>query len=104
MDARLAVARDSEFGAARSTPSDAAVHARSVTLAISGLYYEHCEIGLAYQLDGSRGILDVVVDSREGTALITFDEHRLSEKEVEHLISECGYELDRRDRLGADGG
>jgi hypothetical protein len=100
MDARLAFSRGSDLGAERSTASRAPAHARCVTFAVGGLYYEHCEIGLAYQLHGSRGIIDVVVDSRAGTASITFDEQQMTEKAVEHLISECGYELDGRDRLG----
>ena len=104
MDTRLGSARDSECAATRSTASREPARTRRVTLAVNGLYYEHSRIGLAYQLHGSAGVLDVVVDSRAGTASITFDEHKLSEKAVEHLISECGYELDRRGPLGADGG
>ena len=102
MDTRLASVRNSEFAAAHSTASRAPDHVRRVTLAVRGLYYEHCEIGLAYQLHGSAGIVDVVVDSRAGTAAITFDARRLSEKAVGRLVSECGYEVAGRAAAGTD--
>ena len=102
MDTRLASVRNSEFAAAHSTASRAPDHVRRVTLAVRGLYYEHCEIGLAYQLHGSAGIVDVVVDSRAGTAAISFDERRLSEKAVERLVSECAHEIVGRATAGAD--
>jgi hypothetical protein len=46
MDARLAFAGGSDSGDERFTVSRAPAHARCVTLAVHGLYYEHCEIGL----------------------------------------------------------
>ena len=104
MDTRISPERGSGYSAMRSSASRVPVQARCVTLAINGLYYEHCEIGLAYQLHGSTGVVDVVVDPRAGTATITFDECRLSEKRVEQLVSECGYELGRRDRPDMEGG
>ncbi len=95
MHTRPTSARGSKYAAVRSAAPPVPGHMRRVTLAINGLYYEHSPIGLAYQLQGSTGIVDVFVDSRRGTASITFDESRLSEKAVEHLVSECGYELGR---------
>lgn len=100
---RYAPARAAASRAPRMT-GDAASRVRRVTVAVNGLYYENSLIGLAHQLHKCPGILDVAVDPRAGTALITFDESRLSEDAVIRLISDCGYELGRRDVAHAEAG
>ena len=70
-------------------------HAHHVTLAVAGLYFEHSEIGLANQLRGMPGIIDVGIDTRAGTASITFDPRRWSEQAICRLIDACGYSLPR---------
>ena len=69
--------------------------AQRVTLAVAGLYFEHSEIGLANQLRGMPGIIDVGIDTRAGTASITFDPGRWREKAICRLIDACGYSLAR---------
>lgn len=101
MDTQFPYTRGSRYTSPRSAPAPVPAQVRRVTVAVNGLHYEHSPVGLAHQLHGNPGIVDVAVDTRAGTALITFDETRLSEDAVIHLVSECGYELGRRDIASA---
>ena len=101
MDTQHPFMYGSDHLAVSSTAPRAPVEPRRVTVPVYGLYYEHSNVGLARQLRGTAGIIDVVVDPQAGTATITFDGNLLTVRAVEYLINECGYELGSRDAADA---
>ena len=58
---------------------------------VEHLGYEHSVVGLRHQLQRCAGIREVTTDPRSGTATITYDPARWDDRDIEHLIAECGY-------------
>ena len=58
---------------------------------VEDLGYEHSVVGLRHQLQRCPGIHYVATDACEGTTTIIYDPVRWDERDLQRLISECGY-------------
>src|SRR5215469_11699769 len=64
---------------------------KTVTLPVKGLNFAGCAREIEKHLSKLDGIAQVEASYVSQTVTVTFDEHRLSDTQLEELINDCGF-------------
>ena len=67
---------------------------KNETIKIMGMSCGHCQAQVEKVLRTLPGMVSVEVKLREGEAIVSYDEKKLSREDLSRVIAEAGYETD----------
>ena len=66
---------------------------KTIKLNVKGMHCSSCEMLVKESLEETAGIQNAELSHKEGTATVSYDETKISEKEIKKIIQKEGYKV-----------